>query len=222
MPTPNGTRIIINELIGCLVEKGLADAQHYAYLEDIGDGVQQVTFHGAKQVSVALRDRRYHDVYERLVEARAYNVKMLDGALIQMTYRFGAGELTYHRLAFFSAPHLEEFQNNPEIYLTDEMYADVVDRNVVPVPLRFDYDAAAGAERAATHPLSHLTLGQYRNCRIPVSAPVTPFRFIEFILRSFYHRAFTIHAPAMPAASEAFEATIRPRERRLLHLVVPG
>lgn len=61
MPTPNGTRIIINELIGYLVEKGLADAQHYAYLEDIGDSVQQVTFHGAKQVSVALRDRRYPD-----------------------------------------------------------------------------------------------------------------------------------------------------------------
>ena len=222
MPTPNGTRIRINDLIGYLVEKGLADAQHYAYLTSIGRGHQQVTFPGAKQVTVALRDRSYLEIYEQLVAARAYNVKMLDGALIQMTYRFGAGELIYHRLAFFPAPHLEEFQNNPEIYLTDELYADVVARNVVPVPLRFDYDATAGAERAATHPLSHLTLGQYRDCRIPVSAPVTPFRFIEFILRNFYHRAFAIHAPSMPAAGEAFEATIRARERRLLHVVVPA
>ena len=30
MPTPNGTRILVNDLIGYLVEKGLADAQHYA------------------------------------------------------------------------------------------------------------------------------------------------------------------------------------------------
>ena len=222
MPTPNGTRIIINELIAYLVDKGLADAQHFAYLDQIGSGLQDVTFRGARQVSVALRDRRYHEVYERLVEARAYNVKMLDGALIQMMYRFGAGELTHHRLAFFSAPHLDEFQNSPEIYLNDEMYADVVARNVVPVPLRFDYDAAAGAERAATHPLSHLTLGQYRNCRIPVSAPVTPFRFIEFILRNFYHRAFATHEPEMPAAGETFGATIRPHERRLLHIMVPA
>ena len=222
MPTPNGTRVRINDLIGYVVEKGLADAQHYAYLSDIGRDHQQVTFPGAKQVTVALRDHSYLEIYEQLVAARAYNVKMLDGALIQMTYRFGAGELIYHRLAFFPAPHLEEFQNNPEIYLTDELYADVVARNVVPVPLRFDYDATAGAERAATHPLSHLTLGQYRDCRIPVSAPVTPFRFIEFILRNFYHRAFAIHAPSMPAAGEAFEVTIRARERRLLHVVVPA
>lgn len=222
MPTPNGTRVRINDLIGYLVEKGLADVQHYAYLSDIGRDHQQVTFPGAKQVTAALRDRSYHEIYEQLAAARAYNVKMLDGALIQMTYRFGAGELIYHRLAFFPAPHLEEFQNNPEIYLTDERFADVVARNVVPVPLRFDYAATAGAERTATHPLSHLTLGQYRDCRIPVSAPVTPFRFIEFILRNFYHRAFAIHAPAMPAAGEAFEATIRARERRLLHVVVPA
>ena len=222
MPTPNGTMVRINDLIGYLVEKGLADAQHYAYLADIGHGLRQVMFPGAKQVTAALRDLSYSEIYEQLAAARAYNVKMLDGALIQMTYRFGAGKLTYHRLAFFPSPHLEEFQNAPEIYLTDERYADVVARNLVPVPLRFDYDAAAGAEHAATHPLSHLTLGQYRNCRIPVSAPVTPFRFIEFILRNFYHRAFAIHAPAMPAAGEAFEETIRVRERRLLHVVVPA
>ena len=114
MPTPNGTRILVNDLISYLVEKGLADAQHYAYLENVGSGLHQVTFPGAKQVPVALRDHSYLEIYEQLVAARAYNVKMLDGALIQMTYRFSAGELIYHRLAFFPAPHLEEFQNNPK------------------------------------------------------------------------------------------------------------
>ena len=157
-----------------------------------------------------------------MVNARAYNVKMLDGALIQMMYVFSEGQVKRHRLAFFPAPHLEEFQNNPEIYLTDEVYADVVARNIVPVPVRFDFDTKGDEELSTTHPLSHLTLGQYQNCRIPVSAPVTPFRFIEFILRNFYHRAFALHAQALPTASEAFAATIRSRERRLLHLVVPA
>ncbi len=222
MPTPNGTRNRINDLIGYLVERGLADAQHYAYLEDVGSGLLRVSFQGAKQVSIALRDRSYGDIYELLAEARAYNVKMLDGALIQMMYLFADRKVSRHRLAFFPAPHLEEFQNSPEIYLTDQMYADVVARNVVPVPLRFDYDAAGNAELATTHPRSHLTLGQYRNCRIPVTAPVTPHRFIEFILRNFYHRAFSLRAQELPAAGEAFAETIRSRERRLLHVTVPA
>ena len=62
---------------------------------------------------------------------------MLDGALIQMTYEFSDKKLRRHRLAFFPSPHLEEFQNNPDIYLDDEIYADVVAKNIVSFPVRF-------------------------------------------------------------------------------------
>ena len=222
MPSPGETKNRINRLIGYLVEKGLADAQNFSYMESVGNGISNISFQGSKHVSIALKDRSYSEIYEQMVDAQAYNVKMLDGALIQMMYRFSNEELKRHRLAFFPAPYLEEFQNSPEIYLMDEVYADVVARNIVPVPVRFDYGTSENDDVSMTHPLSHLTLGQYQNCRIPVSAPVTPFRFVEFILRNFYHRAFALHEQAIPTAGEAFALTIRPRERRLLHVVVPA
>ena len=52
---------------------------------------------------------------------------------------------------------------------SDEIYADVVGREVVPFPLRFDYDARV-KKQEVYHPACHLTLGQYTNCRIPVSS----------------------------------------------------
>ena len=221
MPTPKETLNEINNLIVYLVGAGLADAQYFAYLRSMGPDSVQVSFQGAEHVSVALRDRGYDEIYEHLLQERAYNVKMLDGALIQMTYLFVEDTVERHRLAFFPAPHLEEYQNNPEVYESDEIYADMVARNIVPFPVRFDYDAGSGGQVFA-HPLSHLTLGQYQNCRIPVTAPVTPIRFIDFVLRNFYHTAFVLYADELPAGNGSFKETIRPEERELVHVVIPG
>lgn len=221
MPTPQRTLRQINDLILYLVNRGLADAQYFAFQRSMGRELVQVSFQGAEHVSVALRNRSYDEIYERLREVRAFNVKMLDGALMQMMYLFADGVVRRHRLAFFPAPHLEEFQNNEEIYLDDEVDADVVARNVVPFPVRFDYDARVD-RRDAAHPLSHLTLGQYRNCRIPVSAPVTPSRFVDFILRNFYHTAFIRYADRLPTGTWSFAETIRPDERGVAHVVVPA
>lgn len=104
------------------------------------------------------------------------------------------------------------------MYLNDEIHADVVARNVVPFPVRFDYDSRVDRQDAM-HPLSHLTLGQYRKCRIPVTAPVTPRRFIDFLLRNFYH---TEYADGLAASTWSFAETIRRDERGVAHLVVPA
>ena len=127
-----------------------------------------------------------------------------------------------HRLAFFPSPYLDEFQNNPEIYLQDEIYADVVARNVLPVPIRFDYNASKFDNKELTHPMSHMTLGQYKNCRIPVSSPLTPTQFIDFILRSFYHTAFTPYADSLPANRISFDETIRPFEKNMVYVSTPS
>lgn len=81
--------------------------------------LEHVTFQNAEHVSTALKDLEYGEIYKRLVLSRAYNVKMLDGALIQLMYEFAGRTLTRHRLAFFPAPHLDEFQGSPDIYLED-------------------------------------------------------------------------------------------------------
>jgi len=221
MSSPETVHKQINDALGYLVEVGLADDQNYAFLRELAVNRTEVTFPGGEHVSVALKDRSYKEIYDHLVQARAYNARMLDGALIQMMYLFGHGTLQRHRLAFFSAPHLDEFQNNPDIYLEDEVYADVVARNIVPFPLRFDYDVRDDVCRALVHPRSHLTLGQYENCRIPVSAPLTPVRFMDFILRNFYHTAFSKYAEGLPRSRVAFESSISCSEERVIHVRIP-
>lgn len=221
MPSPSQIEKQINDLITFLVRISLADDQCFAFQRAARDNLVQVTFAGSEHVSIALRNLPYDEIYSRLEQERAYNVKMLDGALVQMMYLFADETLRRHRLAFFPAPHLEEFQNNPDIYEDDEMYADVIARNIVPFPIRFDYDVQEDQEEL-DHPKSHLTLGQYQNCRIPVTAPVMPFRFIEFILRNFYHTAFVGQADGLPGRNGSFAESIRPAERKVVHLVVPA
>jgi hypothetical protein len=44
--------------------------------------------------------------------------------------------------------------------MADEMYAEVIMKNIVPFPLRFDFDSRTGVVRELEHPVSHLSLGQ--------------------------------------------------------------
>jgi len=188
MPPASVIKQQINSLVLYLVDTGIASDQNLPFCRSNHGSKIEVTFSGARHVSVAMKDKPYTEIYDHLVRERAYNVKMVDGAMIQMMYLFDDTALETHRLAFFPSPYLEEFQNHPKIYLEDEIYADIVAKNIVTFPLRFDYDAREGVFKELEHPKSHLRLGQYENCRIPVTAPVTPYQFTQFILRNFYHK----------------------------------
>jgi hypothetical protein len=221
MPNPDTIKKQIDGIIGYLVETGLASDQNFAFWRDLAGGRVEITFPQAEHVSIAMKDRAYRDIYSHLAQERAYSVMMPDGALVQIMYVFYEGTLERHRLAFFPAPHLEEFQNNPELYLEDEIYADVVAKNIVPFPLRFEYDAREGVYKEVEHPKSHLTLGQYENCRIPLTAPMTLYWFIDFILRNFYHTAFHRYADQLPRSDEVFDESIVVAERRVVHVYIP-
>lgn len=211
----------INRLIVFMVESGLADDQSFAFSRDKGDRTE-VTFSKSDEVWIALKDIQYEEIYLQLAIEGAYNLRMLDGALIQMMYEFAGRELQRHRLAFFPSPHLDEFQNTPEIYLDDEVNAGVVARNIVPFPVRFDFNAKVELHQEIVHPKTHLTLGQYKYCRIPVSSPLTPHRFVDFILRSFYHTSSDRYAENLPTERiETFRESITDRERSVLHVNVP-
>ena len=212
----------INALISHLVSESLSNIQYYAIQRTESGNVVEITFPTAEHITIALKSRSYSEIYEYLLRSDAYNVRMLDGALIQMSYTFASGTLQRHRLAFFPAPYLEEFQNVPEVYAEDVIDADIVARNVVPLPIRFDYDVRTGPHRELVHPKSHLTLGQYEDCRIPVSAPVSPYWFIDFVLRNFYNTADKQYTEELPSLHGAFDESILPAERSVVHIVVPA
>ncbi|MDR4498719.1 MAG: DUF2290 domain-containing protein [Candidatus Scalindua sp.] len=222
MPTFRDINTQINSLIKDLIELGLSDDQNSPFEKSCGDGLVEITFPGAQHTSIAMKDTSYVKIYDRLKEERAYIAIMADGSMIQMMYAFRNGELERHRLAFFPSPHLEEFQNAPEIYLEDEIYADIVAKNIVPFPIRFDFDAREGVYEEVVHPKSHLTLGQYRNCRIPVSSPLMPFHFIEFILRNFYHTVHNKFSHRLRRMhTNVFDPSILQAEENIIHVQIP-
>lgn len=217
---PSAVKSDLDELLSSLIQRGIADDQNFPILRQLSADGWEVTFDGAAHVSIAMDDIDYCDIHQELSEKRSYSVKLIDGGLLQLMYRFKGDRLVQHRLVYFPSPTLRPFQEDPESYLHDELYLDIVTRRLVPFPLRFDFDE--NAARDVEHPICHLSLGDVKNCRIPVSAPLTPRWFIEFILRNFYQTDEHDFVGCLPAHRVHFQQCIAMAEREIIHVVVPG
>jgi len=220
-PSIQGVLKEVHTLTGFLVDKGFVDDQNFPVQRHLSASHCEIQFGNALPMSTMLKGMRYAELYAEQRAARSYNFRMLDGALIQMTYEFDRGQLVRSRLAFLPSPDLTEFQNDPESYIEDALFVEVVDRRVVAVPLRFDFDDRQGVASSVAHPRSHLTLGQYKNCRIATTAPLTPGVFVGFVLKSFYNTAINEIADAAPCSRHRFKGTITAEEARLPHVAVP-
>jgi hypothetical protein len=218
--TPQGTLREINDLTTSLIELSLSNEQNFPSTRmTVGNGFE-ITVKNASALALALKNVSYRDIYNSLSEAGCFNMKLLDGALVCLRYTFTNDQIAEHSLGYFPAPDLENFQNDPEIYLSDEIYTDIVARNIVPFPIRFDFNSDTRRYKEVDHPYSHLTLGQYENCRIPVCSPVTPLAFGEFVLRSFYNTAFRKFSNEIPSPTFRFNRTISQGEQRIAHIVL--
>jgi hypothetical protein len=217
--TPQQTLKQIKELTEALVGLSLSNEQNFPTTHGNPKMAFEITVSNAASMSIALKNVAYRDIYGELEQARCFNFKMLDGALVSLRYRFRDRVICEHSLSYFPSPDLEHFQNEPELYLEDEIYADVIARNIVPFPVRFDFSDDAAKFVDVHHPYSHLTLGQYENCRIPVSSPLSPLVFGGFILRNFYNIAFRKYSEEIPVSPLAFGRTITANEQRIPHLM---
>lgn len=201
----------IEKITAKLIEIGLSAQQNFP-----SNQYGHIAYSGMQDVSIAMKNIAYEEIYKKLEETKNYNVKMLDGALIQMLYSYRDNKLVSHRLAFFPAPNLESFQNEPDLYEEDEIYADILGKNIVTFPIRFDYDPDNFMD--LEHPKTHATFGQYKNCRIPVSEPLTPEIFIIFLLRNFYNTAFRKYTQEFSISTHRFPQTITDKEKASFHL----
>lgn len=214
----------INRLTTDLIQTGLCDAQNFPSLKRHSGNIEEIGIRNTDNLdnSIFLRNMSYSDMYKQLITMGKYNIKMIDGALISMSYRFDNNHLIKHRLSFFPSPDLEMFQNEPDIYIMDELYSDIIDKRIVAVPIRFDFDKRVNAYKPIEHPISHLTLGQYKNCRIPVVSALTPYQFLSFIVLNFYHTAYKKYSNYFTLFTDCFETTIFAEEREVLHIHTPA
>ncbi|WP_413733064.1 MULTISPECIES: DUF2290 domain-containing protein [unclassified Shewanella] len=207
----------ISQITQELIKSGLCDDQNFPS-ETTTNNEIHVGYSGFSDVSIALKNVNYSDIYKYLSSNRQFNLKLLDGGLIQLLYCFNKrNELIKHRLCYFPSPDYEAFQNDPELYLDESnYYADMILKSILPVPVRFDFDPQNAKE--LEHPISHLSLGQYKNCRIPVIAPICPANFINFIMRSFYYTAQV--ELSLNFQNILMKPTIFDKERNIVHLSI--
>ncbi len=208
------------ERLSCeLLASSLCDDANFPIISRKGNKITEIDI-CHNEHAVCLKNIPYTEMYNELIKRRQYNFKMIDGALLTLLYRFYDENLIAHRLLFFPAPTLEAFQNEPELYMEDELYVEFTDKRIVTTPLRFDFDSG-DAFIPIEHPMSHLTIGQYANCRIPVSSAVTPYQFITFIVRNFYHTALILGRCSFTKCGYKFSSSIVQEEQTLMHVCTP-
>lgn len=116
----------------------------------------------------------------------AENVNIIEQPVIRTRDNRTGKELISHRLGYYPSPSYELYQNDPELYDVDYIYGDILNKSVLPVIIRADYNRDP-EESELHHPYSHITLGGYKNCRIPVDRPISPMKFVKFIMEHFYY-----------------------------------
>lgn len=185
--TPQGVRKQLDDVYSRLIFTGLSVKQFYPKEQNfVGGGI---SIGDLPLGSISLRDISYEEIYMEIESNDGYHIKLPDGGLLIFQYTFhGSGRLTKHRLCYFPSFELPTIDEAPHLYENDELYGDVVLKKLVRFSIRFDYDP--DSHKDVEHPKSHLTLGQYENCRIPVDAAVSPNAFVMFLLRNFYSRSY--------------------------------
>lgn len=150
-------------------------------------------------ISCYLKNNKYTDIYKEIDDKKNYNFKMPDGGIFQLMYRFDSKSIISHRLAYYPTSNYELYQNDPLIYEEDYIYGDILNRSVLPVIIRADYNKD-DVDSNVHHPYSHITLGEYKNCRIPVNKPISPLSFVNFIVEHFY---------SVPSVSLGYDLTMK-------------
>jgi len=216
--TPQGVRQQLKEVYSRLIFTNLSVKQFYPKEQSLVGG--GISIGNLPLGSISLRDISYEEIYTEIESNDGYHIKLPDGGMLVFQYTFdGEGILTKHRLCYFPSFILPTVDEAPHLYENDELYGDVIVKKLVRFPIRFDYDPGSHIE--VDHPQSHLTLGQYENCRIPVDGAVSPNAFVMFLLRNFYSRSYRRsknkldkkppHIPVMPTITQA--------ERKIAHFM---
>lgn len=178
----------IQEITKILIKESLINHQNYP--KEINNEIVWIWY---SWISEYLKLDKYSEIYSKIDNSSNYNLRFLDGWIIQMMYRFDNNwnDLLEHRLSFYPNIDFIEQNNDQEedIYWLRKFWDLIYQDNIVS-PIRFDYNSDNNIFKEYEHSYSHATIGWYKNCRISVFWPLTPFDFIDFILKSFYFQIY--------------------------------
>ena len=133
----------------------------------------------------------YYYEYRWIIDLRQFSLLLSDGGALQFYYRFQDDQVTSARQCYYPPPldsvgDLREF--DVEISLDDMLWVNI-GADDTPPPyrakhwshIRLDFDSAV-----TTHDPSHFQYSAVNSFRIPSDKILSPFVFMDMILRDFY------------------------------------
>ena len=210
----------INEMMRALIHSALVNAQHFPVIKGKVGRDCTIGFENDDKITLSFGLDNYEDIYDSLLGNKVYSMRLLDGGLVQISYSFSAAKMTRHRLAFYPNPHTDwDDESCCDCEESESAALMLLRRDVVPFPIRFDFNIDDKSFVPIEHPRSHLTLGGFESCRIPVSTPMPPIAFMRFILRNFYRLPGVPSAEILPSSSvSALSRTIDSLEQKELYM----
>jgi len=205
----------LRHLTELLIRKSISINQNW-----ITERNNETVWNGYKGLAFSLQNEPYEVVYFKCKNEKDYNFMLIDGSLLQFQYKFdNRGRLIEHILSFMPNPSFEKHQDNPEtfeeLYYGNELFTSILEKRTIVFPLRFDFSQT---HNNVIHPKIHATLGNYKDCRIPIAKPIGPKKFISFILRNFYNFKFVeLNLEKDLVSTLNFTESITVAEQKLLH-----
>ncbi len=218
--TPNRIPNDIRNVLEWLIEKALAQfIQPYREFHS-NDGRLRVCAEGTIAVQAALKAHPFGSIaeYRGFVESEAYSAILRDGSLLHLSYDFRDSKVIGHRLLYYPCPFVidPEFSDEPILDVLEYCCNDL-DVFRLRSPVRFDFDQLR-AEPG--HPASHVHF-QHEECRMPVIAPLSVGRFVEFVFRNFYPHWWAEHEFLRDFRKPPVISSLNADERRHFHLACP-
>lgn len=214
----------IMDITSFLIEIGLAIDQNFPSNKALIKKQHEVTISRLDLgASFIIQSNEYVDIYNHYNDNRLYNVKMLDGGILLLQYVVYDEIIISHRLVFFPSPYLPDFAREYDSsYREDQYFQDIYSRVKVAFPLRFDFSPDQHVD--IHHPKSHLTLGDFKCCRIPVVSSIYPRSFFKFVLDNFYKTDDIEHSSRLPNSkicSRQEESITATERQELMYMCFP-
>lgn len=201
-----------NNIVRELYEKEMIRDIKSHVINDFGE-VVEITHENKSNESNILYDRHLpiEKIMNILLENKEYNLLLYDRSIIKYQFTIINGKICKERLIFIKKHNYLWTKDEINKKDIDDFGIDWFQEEAsIPIVIRIDYDDENYED--IIHPITHMTLSNYEECRIPMMGAVTLYNFMNFVLNFFYNDSLKCSS-----VFEETNITISQNEKKRLH-----
>ena len=201
-----------NNIVRELYEKEMIRDIKCHAISDFGE-VVEITHENKSNESNILYDRHLpiETIMDILLENKEYNLLLYDRSIIKYQFVISNGKISKERLIFIKKHNYLWTKDEINKKDIDDFGTDWFQEEIsIPIVIRIDYDDENYED--IIHPITHMTLSNYEECRIPMMGAVTLYNFVNFVLNFFYNDTLNCSS-----VFEEPDITISQNEKKRLH-----